>query len=75
MLNDDAIAVQRLPERTASIVRDNVPIRASTITIIEPRSGWRLVDWRELIEYRDLFRFLVWRGIKVRYAQSAIGVG
>lgn len=44
-------------------------------TIIEPRSGWRLIDWRELYAYRDLFRFLVWREIKVRYAQSAIGIG
>ena len=45
------------------------------VTIIEPQSGWRLVDWREMIAYRDLFAFLVWRGIKVRYAQSAIGIG
>lgn len=45
------------------------------VTVIEPRSGWRLVDWKELGEYRDLFRFLVWREIKVRYAQSAIGIG
>jgi len=44
-------------------------------TIIEPKSGWQLVDWRELYQYRDLFRFLVWRGIKARYAQSVIGVG
>ena len=33
------------------------------------------MDWKELHEFRDLFRFLVWRSIKVRYAQSAIGVG
>ncbi len=43
--------------------------------VIEPRSGWRLVDWKELAEYRDLFRFLVWRGIKVQYAQSTLGIG
>jgi lipopolysaccharide transport system permease protein len=35
----------------------------------------RLVDFRELYEYRDLFRFLVWRSIKVLYAQSVIGIG
>lgn len=45
------------------------------VTVIEPHSGWRTVDWRELREYRDLFYFLVWRNIKVRYAQSALGVG
>ncbi|MBI1904245.1 MAG: ABC transporter permease [Planctomycetes bacterium] len=48
---------------------------ACHVTIIEPRSGWRLVDWKELYQYRDLFRFLVWREIKVRYAQSAVGIG
>ena len=30
---------------------------------------------RELIDYRDLFIFWVWRSIKVRYAQSALGIG
>lgn len=45
------------------------------ITIIEPSSGWRLINWKELRDYRDLFYFLVWRNIKVRYAQSAIGIG
>jgi lipopolysaccharide transport system permease protein len=57
---------------TSSRPRAAAPV---PVTVIEPRSGWQLVDWRELAAYRDLFRFLVWRGIKVRYAQSAIGVG
>ena len=48
---------------------------AETVTVIEPRSGWRLIDWKELGEYSDLFFFLTWRHIKVRYAQSAIGIG
>ena len=48
---------------------------AETVTVIEPRSGWRLIDWNELGEYSDLFFFLTWRHIKVRYAQSAIGIG
>jgi len=43
--------------------------------IIKPRKGISSIDWRELYEYRDLFFFLVWRGIKVRYAQSALGIG
>lgn len=44
-------------------------------TIIEARSGWRLLDWQELYNYRDLLRFMVWRDVKARYAQSAIGIG
>ena len=43
--------------------------------IIEPRKGWTFIDWKELVEYRDLFYFLVWRSIKIRYAQSMLGIG
>lgn len=30
--------------------------------------------WRELTEYADLFYFLTWRDVKVRYKQTAFGV-
>ncbi len=50
-------------------------IQHPRITIIEPPSRWVPIDWRELWRYRDLFRFLVWRDIKVRYAQSVLGIG
>ena len=41
--------------------------------IIEPVTGWRLLDARELADYRDLFFFLVFRDIKVLYAQTVLG--
>ena len=44
-------------------------------TVIEPRAGWQLIDWKELRQYRDLFFFLVWRDIKVRYSQTVLGAG
>ena len=44
-------------------------------TVFEAKSGWRFIDFHELWEYRDLFFFLVWRDIKVRYAQSVLGAG
>jgi len=43
------------------------------VTIIEPQSAWKIVNFRELKEYRDLFFFLVWRDIKVLYAQTVLG--
>ncbi|MCB9129172.1 MAG: ABC transporter permease, partial [Ardenticatenales bacterium] len=55
--------------------RDTNPAPPVETTIIEPPSGWRLIDWRELWRYRDLFYFLVWRDIKTRYAQSILGIG
>lgn len=45
------------------------------VTVIEPSSRWRWVDWRELLAYRDMLRFLVWRDIKARYAQTVVGLG
>ena len=43
------------------------------LTIIEPKSGWQVIDFGELKKYRDLFYFLVWRDIKVLYAQTILG--
>jgi len=43
-------------------------------TVIEPRSGWQLVRWRELLEYRDLIRYMVLRNVKAKYAQSILGL-
>lgn len=43
-------------------------------TIIEPIRGWQSIDFKELIEYRDLFYFLVWRRIKGLYAQTVLGL-
>ncbi len=43
------------------------------VTIIKPVSGWSIGDLFELIAYRDLFLFLVWRDIKVLYAQTILG--
>lgn len=42
-------------------------------TRIEATSGWKLIDWRELVEYKDLFFFLVWRDVKVLYKQTVLG--
>lgn len=43
-------------------------------TVIESGSGWSFPDFRELRAYQDLFYFLVWRDIKVLYAQTILGL-
>ncbi len=40
---------------------------------IEARPGWLALDLAELWAYRELLYFFVWRDIKVRYKQTAIG--
>ncbi len=50
--------------------RDEPPL-----TVIEAAHGWQVVDVRELWRYRELMLFLAWRDVKVRYKQTALGVG
>lgn len=45
----------------------------TTVTVIEPTKGWQGIDFQELKNYRDLSFFLVWRDIKVMYAQTILG--
>ena len=45
----------------------------SELTVIEPQKGLRATNWRELWAYRDLLMLLVWRDVKVRYAQTVLG--
>ncbi len=40
---------------------------------IEPPTGWSSIGLRELWEYRELLYFLIWRDVKVRYKQTALG--
>jgi len=40
---------------------------------IAPSKGWVPLKLRELWEYRELLYFLVWRDVKVRYKQTALG--
>jgi lipopolysaccharide transport system permease protein len=42
--------------------------------IIRPKNKWWQFNWKELWFFRDLFYFLTWRDVKVKYKQTAIGV-
>ena len=44
------------------------------VTVIEPQSGWRSLNLRELWAYRELLLVLTQRDIKVRYKQTVLGV-
>jgi lipopolysaccharide transport system permease protein len=41
--------------------------------VIEPARSWVPLNLRDLWQYRELLYFLVWRDIKVRYKQTALG--
>ncbi len=41
--------------------------------IIKPKNKWWEFDWKEIWLFRDLFYFLTWRDVKVKYKQTIIG--
>ena len=43
-------------------------------TVVQPRKAFWDLDLKGLWEYRELLYFLVWRDIKVKYKQTALGV-
>jgi lipopolysaccharide transport system permease protein len=40
---------------------------------IQPSKGWVALQLKDLWEYRELLYFFIWRDIKVRYKQTALG--
>lgn len=42
--------------------------------VIRPTRGWRGINIRELLHYKDLLWFLTVRGIRAKYAQSVLGI-
>ena len=54
---------------------DSFPQSNPSSIVIEPRTGYVQVGWRELWASRELLYFLAWRDLKTRYAQTAIGAG
>lgn len=63
------------------VVRESAPAAGNglvspeelPLTVIERRSTWQIVDWRELWRYHELLFFLAWRDVKVRYKQTVLG--
>jgi lipopolysaccharide transport system permease protein len=49
------------------------PVSTDRVIKIRPSSGWISVPVAEMWEARELLYFLVWRDLKVRYKQTALG--
>jgi lipopolysaccharide transport system permease protein len=43
------------------------------VIVIRPSRGWVALKLRDLWQYRELLYFLIWRDVKVRYKQTALG--
>src|SRR5215470_4183166 len=60
---------------TSIIENSSSTIGASTdyTIVIRPGKGFSKLDLVALWEFRELFYFLVWRDVKIRYKQTVIG--
>lgn len=45
----------------------------SVVTLIQPSKGFVSLQLRDLWRFRELFYFLTWRDVKVRYKQTLLG--
>jgi lipopolysaccharide transport system permease protein len=58
------------------MTRDNsemIGMNSAPELVLKPHTGWQPVDWQEIWRGRELFTFLVWRDIKIRYKQTVLG--
>jgi lipopolysaccharide transport system permease protein len=58
-----------------NMIQNRTDSASPPIKVIERKTGWQALDLRELWRYKDLFRFLVTRDIKVLYKQTVLGFG
>jgi lipopolysaccharide transport system permease protein len=49
------------------------PSKPGSVLRLEPSKGWVSLRLNELWDYRELLYFLIWRDVKVRYKQTALG--
>jgi lipopolysaccharide transport system permease protein len=52
---------------------EKVLMASSFELVIKARKGWQPIDLHEIWLYRELLAFLVWRDVKIRYKQTALG--
>ena len=63
-----------VPMDLTSIEVESLTERETVQWGIAPPRGWFELNLREMWDFRELLYFFVWRDLKVRYKQTAIGV-
>jgi lipopolysaccharide transport system permease protein len=57
----------------AKMIRAVESVSRVTHIKIRTERSWQLIDFQDLWAHRELFYFLVWRDLKVRYKQTVLG--
>jgi lipopolysaccharide transport system permease protein len=75
----DGLIGRHLVERSVAHKEPHIPdpVQSATISeapvVVIEGSGWSGQELHELWAHRDLFYFLAWRDVKVRYQQTVLG--
>jgi lipopolysaccharide transport system permease protein len=56
-----------------TVLKTEIETSVTPVTVIQPGGSWAALRLDEIWEYRELLYFLVWRDVKVRYKQTALG--
>jgi lipopolysaccharide transport system permease protein len=62
------------PTGRAPSPHGSIDLPAEPLVTIQPSGRWGVFNLRDLWNYRELLYFLIWRDVKVRYKQTALGV-
>lgn len=60
-------------EPNKSLANHAIVLPEHPVVVIEPSKSWVALGLRDLWAYRELFYFLTWRDVKVRYKQTLLG--
>ena len=61
-------------ETSVDVAGHGTPHERQPLFVAEPSTGWVRLGLRELWAYRELLYFFVWRDLKARFKQTALGV-
>src|SRR5271168_4546954 len=74
MALDTGLARQiEIPEELDATTTSATGHTAGPLFVIQRRSSWSALDFREVIDARELFLVLAWRDVSVRYKQTLLG--
>ena len=66
--------VNSTPNKSPEPYMESSSLPHEPLVRIRPGRSWSALDFPELWAFRELFYFLVWRDLKVRYKQTVLGV-
>src|SRR5262252_7094197 len=74
-MSDVSMPTMAVDAAPRDAVEKPLPAASPDLVRIRPSKGWRPLNLRELWRFRELLWFLALRDIKLRYKQTALGIG